>query len=305
MADDSDSGCDPFTQAYVALIKGAQPYRHLPWVLKARVGRWLGRRHSFLLQREAAIIRRLQDALGLDEAGAHACFVQLCENTGQAMQMVTQLPKLTPGWIRRNVCFDTPAPLDELRARGGLVLTHHSYHHNLLASCFKGWGLSAFPVANPPEAFGTHEFLYRFTVELNARTQANLAGGRFLYVNDARALLRGIREVVARRQVIYMLCDFDEPGPGNRVYPFLDRTLQIPGGVLRAFAGESVPVYFAGLRLGPHGRYHVGWTPLPRSEQAADAGDPTRGLGQAYVLALQTWVRAYPQAWQGWESAGA
>lgn len=292
---------DAFTQAYIRLIQQGRSAAWMPWRWKVALGCRRGRSHSFLRLREAAIVARLQRVLGVDEVVARQELDALCASSGLAMHMVPHLPRITSEWIGRYVIHEGDDGRDTLRQQGGLVLTHHSYHHNLLASCFRGWGLGAYPVANPPTAFGDDDFLYRFTVDLNAKTEANLIdGGRFLYVNDRRALLKGIRQALDRRQVVYVLCDFDEDAPGNRSHPFLGGHLRVPSGVLRLVAQEpEVPVFFAGFRFDVSAlRYRLGWRQLVR-ESGTEGG--CHGLDAAYVRALQAWIQAHPHAWQGWE----
>lgn len=291
---------DAFTQSYIRLIRQGRGAAWMPWPWKVALGCWRGRHHSFLRLREAAILQRMQRVLGLGEAQAYEQFDALCASSGLAMHMVPHLPRIDARWIARNVWHEGDEGREALRA-GGLVLTHHSYHHNLLASCFKGWDIAAYPVANPPAAFGDDDFLYRFTVDLNAKTQANLMGGaHFLYVNDRRGLLRGIRQAMARRQVVYVVCDFDEDAPGNVARPFLGGTLRVPSGVLRVFAEQpQLPVFFAGFRFDVRAaRYRLNWRRL-RGDPRLDGS--SAGLDVAYVNALQDWIRSHPHAWQGWE----
>ncbi|RYF84114.1 MAG: hypothetical protein EOO29_00790 [Comamonadaceae bacterium] len=292
---------DEFTRSYIRLIEQGRAAAWMPWRWKVALGCWRGRRSSFLRLREAAIGERLRRTLALDATQAQREFESLCASSGLAMHMVPHLPRLDARWIERNVIHEGQDGRDALHAEGGVVLTHHSYHHNLLASCFKGWDLAAYPVANPPAAFGEDDFLYRFTVDLNQKTEANLiGGGRFLYVDDRRALLKGIRQALVQRQVLYVLCDFDEDAPGNRHHAFLGGQLRIPTGVLKAVVAQSdAPVYFAGFRFDVAAkRYRLGWQRLAR-DPASPGG--CEGLDAAYVAALQAWIQAHPHAWQGWQ----
>lgn len=296
----SDEGAN-FTRAYIRLIQEGQRAGWMPWRWKVALGSRRGLHHSFLRLRAPSILARMQDALRLTPDQAQREFETLCASTGVATHMVPHLPRVDPRWVARHVRHEGQDGREILRAQGGLVLTHHSYHHNLLASCFQGWGLAAYPVANPPSAFGEDEFLYRFTLDLNAKTEANLiGGGRFLYVDDRRALLRGVRQVMTQRQLLYVLCDFDEAAPGNVARPFLGGMIRVPSGVLRLVAEQPQwPVYFAGLRFDVHdARYRLSWR---RLERDVSLGGACAGLDAAYVQALQDWVGAHPHAWQGWE----
>lgn len=292
---------DDFTRAYVRLIREGQQLPWLPWRCKVALGRRRGLSHSFLRLREATILERMQRVLGLSPTQAQGELDALCASTGVATHMIPHLPHVDKRWIDRHVQHEGDDGREVLRAHGGVVLTHHSYHHNLLASCFKGWGIVAYPLANPPTAFGSDDFLHRFTLDLNAKTEANLLGeGRFLYVDDRRTLLKGLRNALEQHRTLYVLCDFDEDAPSNVARPFLGGSLRVPSGALRVLAAQPrLPVYFAGFRFDlSRNCYRVGWRRLSRHPYV---GGSCEGLDAAYVTALEAWVRAFPQAWQGWE----
>ncbi|WP_225780875.1 hypothetical protein [Xenophilus sp. Marseille-Q4582] len=291
--------------AYVALIARARRLRRLPWAWKARLGMREGRARSFLLSREAAIVAAMQARLGVDAQSAQVHFRQLCESTGVAAQMVWHLPFMDDAWLGLRVRLEDESPMADLAWRGGLVVSHHSYHQNLLPVALRRWGIGAHPVANSPAvfsstAFGAHGFLQEFTHYLDRATVAQLGrGAQALYIDRKRAFPREVRQVWTRREVVFMCADFNDALPTQSPHAFLSGTLAPPTGLMRMALAAGVPVFFAGLAWDGQARcYRMALQPLRL--------DGLDTLVQAYVAALDAWIRRAPWSWQGWESmAGA
>jgi lauroyl/myristoyl acyltransferase len=215
------------------------------------------------------------------------------------MQMVEQLPYISSAWLRRHIrVAEDGALLEEIAETGAVILSHHSYHHNLLISYFKVCGLASFPVGNPPTAFSDDDYLYHFTVRLNDATATNLNNGRWLFNNQGKDFLRGLKRALEPGNILLVFCDFNEAKKSNPVLPFLGKTLQIPNGVLRLVEKETVPVYFAGFHREPPGSYLLSLRRL--RTQGADP--ETAPLGEQYLAALEQHVRQHPAAWQCWEA---
>lgn len=285
---------DAYTRTYIRLLRCSRSWRYLPWSLKYRIGALMGRYGSFLLHRTDQIVASMQVALGIDRAAAEQQFRLLCENSGVAMQMAWQLADTPSAWFERYIRIEQPHHVQSIGKTGAVILSHHSYHQNLLISYFKTTGLASYPVGNPPTAFSEDDYLYRFTLYLNQSTATNLNGGEWLYNDQGRAFLLGIRHALESRQILLVFCDFNEPKKSNPVYPFLGKQLQIPGGVIRLVEKESLPVYFAGFSPQSSGRYALSLEPL-------HTGGGTPPLAQQYLQALERHVRRFPAAWQCWE----
>lgn len=289
---------DDYTKAYISLIERAQQHRALPWFLKCRIGARLGRNGSFLLLHREQVICAMQDCLGSDAESAGRQFRLLCESTGVAVQMIWQLANISERWLERYIQTEDGRCLQEAVETGAVIISHHSFHHNLLASYFKLYGLVTYPVANPPAAFSADDYLYNFTLRLNRDTESNLNGGHFLYNNQRKDFVQDLRHALGPGRVLLLFCDFNEVKNTNPVLPFLGKTLQIPTGVLRLVEKEALPVYFAGFRREPPGSYR-----LSLSRLKTQSTDPkAASLGEQYLAALEKHVRQYPAAWQCWES---
>jgi lauroyl/myristoyl acyltransferase len=289
---------DEYTKTYISLIEHGRFCNWLPWGAKCRIGSWFGRNRSFLLLRRQQIVDSMQACLGASQAEADGHFRLLCESSGVAMQMVRQLADISTTWLERHIQVPDQKLLEEIRQTGGVILSHHSYHHNLLISFFKVCGLPAFPVGNPPTAFSEDDYLYRFTLQLNQATATNLSGGNWLYNNRGRDFLLGLRQALEPRKIVLLFCDFNEAKKSNPIVPFLGKTLQIPNGVLRLVDKEPIPVYFAGFRRQPPDNYTMSLTRL----QTQAINPQVAPLGEQYLQALEQHVRQHPSAWQCWEA---
>lgn len=290
---------DPYSRRFIQLLRVGRSCRHLPYRLAEPLGAMLGRRFSFLHQRRDKVLANLAAGLGLDASAAAVAFENLCASTGVTTQMVWRLPNLPCSWLEQHIHVADMAPLLRLQAEGGMVLSHHSFHHNLLASTFKRWGLTTRPVANPPAAFSGDDYLYRFTLALNAATETNLNGGRFLYIDAGRDFLKELRASLRARQVVLVFCDFDEAKPFNPRLPFLHGSFQTPTGVVRQALKVGSPLYFAGFQWSPRTGFELSIKPL--GNDAAATADGLADTMRRYLAALTEHLRAYPHAWQMWD----
>ena len=288
---------DPYVFAWVRLIDRAKYFRLLPWPVKRFVGTLAGRNSSFLIGHRQQILDNLQTCLGLDRCAADENFRLLCESTGIAAQMVWHLPHVSTTWLKNNIETTSDAILQEIKNNGGIIFSHHSYHHNLLISYYKTLGIRCYPVGNPPTAFSDDDYLYRFTLYLNEATETNLTGGCFVYNDNKKKLVAKTKECLSKRQIMIVFCDFNEVKPVNPVYGFLGKTLQIPGGVIRSIERNDTPVYFAGFHWQQSGKYSLSMERLRPAPEGAEADT----LGQRYITVLERYIRQNPSAWQGWD----
>lgn len=239
----------------------------------------------------------MQVCLGIDHQDATHHLRLLCESTGVAMHMVERLANIPCGWLERYVHVSDKELLEEIGRNGAVILSHHSYHHNLMISFFKLCGLPLYPVGNPPAAFSEDDYLYQFTLRLNQATASNLNGGSWLFNSRGKEFLLGVRKSLELRKILLVFCDFNESKKTNPVLPFLGKTLQMPNGVLSLLEKECVPIYFAGFCLQSSDRYLLTLTRL-QTKQDSPAAAP---LGVQYLEALERHVRQHPSAWQHWE----
>jgi lauroyl/myristoyl acyltransferase len=290
---------ESYVQAFERMIRLARWGNGLPWTVRKRCGAWLGRRYSFLRLQAAGILDNLCTNLDVPRSTAEAHLDALCASSGVAFQMTHLLAGLPDRWIADNVRTEQAHLLDRVRTDGGVILSHHSFHQNLLAACLKHWGLATCTLANDPSILGAGE-MYRFTAKLNRDTESNLNGGRFLYVHEGRELVRSMRDCLRKKLCMLLFCDFNEAKPFNRVHPFLRSRLQPPSGVVSYAHRHGSPFYFAGFRLADDYTYRLYLEDL----DAGSTGEDDAGaqeLMRRYLAALERHVRLFPSAWQTWE----
>lgn len=237
-------------------------------------------------------MHNLENGLGLCEAKAQEEFLLNCKSSGVAMCMIEKLSDISSHWLSKNIHVDDSNLLSELKQNGGIVFTHHSFHHNLLMSYFKAIGKSGYPVVNPPTSFSSDDFLYIWTVELNASTQTNLLGGKMLYVVDKKKLFEEMNQALDEKGILIILCDFNSDAKTSTNYPIFGKNLNIPTGALKYAEQKEVGVYFAGFRWCREGNYALNLLKMTK-----DNG----GYADDYMYRLETYLRQYPYAWQNWE----
>lgn len=292
---------ETYTKRFALMIRLGQWGNALPWRARKGLGALFGRYFSFLRLKEQQIVENISRNLGLPRSTSTEYFVDLCRSSGVAFQMANILAGLSDEWIAENVITRQRALLDRIKSEGGVILSHHSFHHNLLIASLKHWGLSTSVLANPPAAQSDDERIYRFTVKLNADTESNLNGGRFLYVNEGKELIRSIKDCLKKKTCILLFCDFNEPKPFNRQYQFLGSQIQPPSGVIRYAHRKGSPFYFAGLTLSADYKYHLHIERLEPSGTALDAEEHVDHIMQLYISALEAFIRDNPSCWQHWD----
>lgn len=282
---------DNYTKAWIRIIKLAQTFRFLPWGLYRHVGRFLGKHFSFLACHKENLLYNLEHGLGLDKKRAQEEFVLNCESAGVAMCMIEKLRNISVKWLSENIRVEGLQSLERLKEHGGVVFTHHSFHHNLLMSYFKIFDVKCYPVVNLPRAFSGDDFLYKWTVELNGATESNLAGGRMLYVDDKRKLFQEMDKALQEKGILVILCDFNSDAKSSMPYALFGKELKIPTGALKFAQDKESEVFFAGFRWQPEGGYVLTLEEMHREKDYIDE----------YMDNLEKYLRLYPSAWQNWE----
>ena len=201
--------------------------------------------------------------------------------------------RVGPDWVRERVHADHPEVLQSLRQQGGLVLTYHSHHHNTLGivlgqSGIPTWGVAATEKASPMAPYTGH-----YMRIINGQSEAKFGGGHYLFTDEPRQLLRGLREAFASKHAVVSLCDNPMPDTGQPPVHFMGRTFHVGSGVVEQALSQGVPVTLALLYPDLLGGYELRLKALPPQLSVAD-------ILQAYFDYLAEMVAQAPWAWQGW-----
>lgn len=282
---------DNYTRAWIRIIKIAHFFRFLPWGAYVQVGRFIGKYFSFLELHKENLMYNLEHRLELKKAEAKKVYDLNLESAGVAMCMIEKLHNISTQWLEKNICVDGEESLKKLIDHGGIIFSHHSFHHNLLMSYFKLFNVKCYPVVNLPSAFSGDDFLYNWTVKLNAATESNLCGGAMLYVDDKRKLFEEMQRVLDEGSVLIVLCDFNSDAKNSMPLKLFTKELNIPTGALKYAQSKECEVCFAGFRWQAKRDYTL-------TLQKMDKED---GYVESYMQNLEKYLRDYPYAWQNWE----
>lgn len=286
-----------FTLAFRRLLRLSQGLDRLPLpqALKWRLARALGRRFSPYRQDLPKVLRGLHEGLGLPVPAvrvaarlwlaSHGLFALSLFDWGRnARWGQPVLEALQP---------DTRATLQELVRTGGLVLTFHSFHHNALGVVLGDAGTRVYGIAatekNSPEA----PYTGRYMRLVNGGSEAHFKGGRYLFTDEMKNLVRGVREAFAGHHSVVTLSDNPVPAADGIPVTLLGKRFSVGGGVVALAQEAGVPVYFALLYPRAEGGYRLAL------EAAGPVTDTAHTL-QAYFDFLDRQLRLAPWAWQGW-----
>ncbi len=201
---------------------------------------------------------------------------------------------LDAAWLKRDVVVDDPALLASLRSSGGLLLTYHTHHQNTLCCALGLGGIKISAIAALPEDSPLFPFIGRWAQRVNAESERHFGGGSYIFTDNLRALLRAARKVLADRDVVLCLCDFNQPKPGVQTGArFFDRFISPPTGTIEIAVKHGAPVY-AAMFAPVDGRFVL---TLKRLDDSGGVDTIVAG----YFSFLESIVLTNPACWQGWE----
>ena len=180
-----------------------------------------------------------------------------------------------------------------MQREGGLVLTFHTFHQNTLALTLGQCGIPLFPVAATEKNSPFAPYTGPYMRIINGDSEAKFSGGRYLFTDEMRSLVAGVRAAFAAGQTVLALCD--NPVPDSAIPPvaIMGRQIGIGTGVMKLAQQAEVPAYFVLFYPDLVGGYRL---------ILEDAG-PIEDLectARAYFHFLERQLAVAPWAWQGW-----
>lgn len=291
------SGLHPAMVAHAQRLQ-----RHFRW--GERVHRWLPRR---LRPGGAALVgrvftpdapeavrlwRSLQGVTGCSDARAHGLLAHWFASQGAWAVELHDYPERDASWARDGVDCDDRAALARLVERGGLLLTYHSHHHNLLAAFLGQSGTPLWAVAGTEEGSPYKPWTGTYIRKINGGSEALFNGGRYLFTDQMRSLLVGARRAFERGQTVLTVCDNPSPGPTAVEAVLFGRRLPVATGMIELALEAGAPVTFAILYSDLAGGHRC-------RIASADVPLDLRGVVRQYAQRLEAWVGEDPHAWQG------
>jgi lauroyl/myristoyl acyltransferase len=271
---------------------GAQWLARLPGRAVRLARRW-GRMASPYVADRAQLELSYRQAFGATPQVAAQLTNQWLASHGLFATSIFSYKHMDPEWVQKQVKIDKPEAMQSLRQQGGLVLTYHSHHHNTLGIVLGQSGVCTWGVAATEKASPMAPFTGRFMRIINGDSEVKFGGGRYLFTDEPRNLLRGLKEAFASKHTVVSLCD--NPVPQADVAPivFRGKKFFVGAGVVEMALAQNVPITLALLCPNLLGGYELRLQPLP-------SGLSTHQVLQAYFDFLSECAVQMPWAWQGW-----
>lgn len=239
------------------------------------------------------LVQSYMQAYGASAAVAQQLSQQWLASHGLFARSIFDYHRMDASWVQRHVHTDPADGLDRLREHGGLVLSYHSHHHNTLGIVLGQSGIPIWGVAATEKASPMAPYTGRFMRIINGQSEAKFAGGRYLFTDEPRALLRGLKQAFAHKHAVVSLCDNPLPSGDHPPVRFRGRCFHVGSGVVEQALAQGAHITLALLCPDLHGAYRLHLKPLhdPQSPHA---------VLQTYFDFLDEVVRETPWAWQGW-----
>lgn len=282
----------PFARRYRQFFQALEVVSKLPKAWQHFAAQRVARRLSPYCRDRRAIQSALRMALGLGQAQAEQVWQDWLDSHGRFGLRTFDYPALDAAWLANEVVVESPEVLDKIARDGGLFLTYHSHHQNIVA-CIPGiLGKKTYAIAASEKGSPFAPYTGRWVRMLNGGSEAHFQGGQYLFTDELKTLLRGSKQALADGDVLICLCDFQQPGKQSLTTPLLGREISAATGTIQLALDAGVPIYCA-LLFPDAGRYRL------RLCDISAVGDAAAVL-RAYFGFLEDSVRAYPVAWQGW-----
>jgi lauroyl/myristoyl acyltransferase len=200
---------------------------------------------------------------------------------------------MNPEWVQQHVTIDKPEVMQSLQAQGGLVLSYHSHHHNTLGIVLGQSGVATWGVAATEKASPMAPYTGRFMRVINGESEAKFGGGKYLFTDEPRNLLRGLKQAFSNQHAVVSICDNPVPQGDDAPLGFRGKQFFVGGGVVEMAIAQNVPITLALLCPDLRGGYELRLQALP-------SGLSSHQVLQAYFDFLSECVAQMPWAWQGW-----
>jgi lauroyl/myristoyl acyltransferase len=281
---------------------GRRLLRHFRWAERAwrwtpqpwrqRTAALVGRTFSPDLDDSVRIWHALQTFTQCSDQQAHVWLARYFASQGIFAADLHGYPSLDAHWAEHKVRCDDREVLGRL-GEGGLLLTYHSFHHNRLGSFLGLSGARVFAIAATEDNSPLKPWTGGYMRKINGGSEALFGGGRYVFTDNLRGLLRDSREVLRRGDLLASLADNYSDSPTAAPVDLLGRRMRIATGSIELALEAGVPITLALFYSDLRGGYRCR---LRRLEGMTDSAEVAR----VYMEQLLAWCADDPHAWQGW-----
>jgi len=281
-----------FAIASRRFFQGAEWLSRLPGQQVKLSRRW-GRMASPYVADRAQLELSYVQAFGATPQVAKELTDQWLASHGLFATSIFSYKHMNPEWVQQHVTIDKPEVMQSLQAQGGLVLSYHSHHHNTLGIVLGQSGVATWGVAATEKASPMAPYTGRFMRVINGESEAKFGGGKYLFTDEPRNLLRGLKQAFSNQHAVVSICDNPVPQGDDAPLGFRGKQFFVGGGVVEMAIAQNVPITLALLCPDLRGGYELRLQALP-------SGLSSHQVLQAYFDFLSECVAQMPWAWQGW-----
>ncbi len=191
--------------------------------------------------------------------------------------------------------------LAHIKQQGALVLTAHTFFHNLLGAVLGLRGCKVDGVAAPLGLGPDWSIMRPILTAINWGSQSHFGGGQYLYTDNPRLLARGLESAKASKHVVVGLLDHGWP-EAKTSYNVLGWQFGLQDSLVARWARSNQPIAFASLsptvcqdktKLLPRWQLNIQIIKAAEDQQANETI-----LGH-YAQRLTEFAMSEPWAWQG------
>ena len=281
-----------FAIASRRFFQGAQWLSRLPGQQVKLSRRW-GRMASPYLVDRAQLELSYVQAFGATPLVAKELTDQWLASHGLFATSIFSYKRMSPEWVQQYVKIEKPDVMKSLLDQGGLVLSYHSHHHNTLGIVLGQSGVPTWGVAATEKASPMAPYTGRFMRIINGESEAKFGGGKYLFTDEPRNLLRGLKQAFSSQHAVVSICDNPVPQGDDAPLVFRGKQFFVGAGVVDMALSQNVPITLALLCPDLRGSYELRLQALP-------SGLSSHQVLQAYFDFLSECVAQMPWAWQGW-----
>ena len=281
-----------FAIASRRFFQGAQWLSRLPGQQVKLSRRW-GRMASPYMADRAQLELSFVQAFGATPQVAKELTDQWLASHGLFATSIFSYKRMSPEWVQQYVKIEKPDVMKSLLDQGGLVLSYHSHHHNTLGIVLGQSGVPTWGVAATEKASPMAPYTGRFMRVINGESEAKFGGGKYLFTDEPRNLLRGLKQAFSSQHAVVSICDNPVPQGDDAPLVFRGKQFFVGAGVVDMALSQNVPITLALLCPDLRGSYELRLQALP-------SGLSSHQVLQAYFDFLSECVAQMPWAWQGW-----
>ena len=281
-----------FAIASRRFFQGAQWLSRLPGQQVKLSRRW-GRMASPYVEDRAQLELSFVQAFGATPHVAKELTDQWLASHGLFATSIFSYKRMSPEWVQQYVKIEKPDVMKSLQDQGGLVLSYHSHHHNTLGIVLGQSGVPTWGVAATEKASPMAPYTGRFMRIINGESEAKFGSGKYLFTDEPRNLLRGLKQAFSSQHAVVSICDNPVPQGDDAPLVFRGKQFFVGAGVVDMALSQNVPITLALLCPDLRGSYELRLQALP-------SGLSSHQVLQAYFDFLSECVAQMPWAWQGW-----